>query len=120
NADSKQSVQWQERDFTLRLNNADAQLFKESFQGNQPTLSINYSYTSKLTNTNMDELTVSGGYDFVEAMEAHAPKRDSLPQLKEIIVKSDALPITIDIVKWPDLIKQIDINEQVPSDYAAL
>lgn len=119
-ANSSQSIDWIERDFTMRLNNHDAQLFSESFQGNQPTLSVNYSYSSKLANLKSEELIVTGSADFVEAMGTFVTDQDSIPQLQEVIVKSDALPITIDIEKWPDLIKKIDINSQIPSDYAAL
>lgn len=119
-ANASQSIDWKERDFTMRLNNHDAQLFSESFQGNQPTLSVNYSYSSKLTNLKLEELTVTGSEDFVEAMGSFVAEQDSIPQLQEVIIKSDALPITIDIEKWPDLIKKIDINSQIPSDYAAL
>ncbi|MDO5981471.1 hypothetical protein [Flavivirga spongiicola] len=117
---ASQNVDWKERDFTMRLNNHDAQLFSESFQGNQPTLSVNYSYSSKLTNLRSEELTVIGNEGFVESMRAFATEQDSILQLQEVIVKSDALPITIDIEKWPSLIKKIDINSQIPSDYAAL
>ena len=117
---ASQSIDWKERDFTMRLNNHDAQLFSESFKGNQPTLSVNYSYSSKLTNLKSEEFTVTGDKDFVEAMGTFVTDQDSILQLQEVIVKSDALPITIDIKKWPDLIKMIDINSQIPSDYAAL
>ncbi|MDD7887310.1 hypothetical protein [Flavivirga sp. 57AJ16] len=117
---TSQNVDWKERDFTMRLNNNDAQLFSESFQGNQPTLSVNYSYSSKLTNLKSEELTVTGHEDFVEEMASFTTEQDSIIQLQEVIVKSDALPITINIKKWPELIKKVDINSQIPSDYAAL
>lgn len=114
------NTNWQEKDFTLRLNNDDAQLFWNSFQGNQPTLSLNYTYKAELTNINPEEFITEGSETFEERMGAFVTEKDSTSNLQEIVIKSDAFPITIDTKKWPNLIKKIDINEQVPSDYAAL
>lgn len=120
NSNPSRSINFKERDFTLRLNNEDAQLFWDSFQGNQPTLSVNYAYTAKLTNIKPDEFIAEGSEEFEERMEGFEIEKDSVVQLEEVVIKSDALPIVIDTEKWPNLIKKIDINEQVPSDYAAL
>lgn len=35
----------------------------------------------------------------------------------EKVVQADAIPIRIDIAKYPDLLKQVDINEQIPPEY---
>jgi hypothetical protein len=112
---------WTERDFTLRLNNEDAQLFWTTFQGNQPTISVDYTYFTKVLNGMENELTVSGSESFTEAMKERFTQEDSLNNsLKEEIVISGILTINVDTKKWPELIKQIDINEQIPPDYAAL
>ncbi|CAM1371907.1 hypothetical protein [Tenacibaculum xiamenense] len=112
---------WKELDFTLRLNNEDAQIFWDNFHGNQPTISVNYSFFAKLNTKKVDDLTVSGSDEFKETMEAHLEENDSSKvQLKESIINADALSINIDTDEWPELIQQIDINEQVPPDYAAL
>lgn len=112
---------WTERDFTLRLNNEDAQLFWTTFQGNQPTISVNYTYFTKVLNGMENELTVSGSEAFTETMKERLTQEDSLNNsLKEEIVISGIVSINVDTKKWPELIKQIDINEQIPPDYAAL
>jgi hypothetical protein len=36
------------------------------------------------------------------------------------IVRADAFPIRVDVVRWPDLLKKLDINEGIPPGYAAL
>jgi hypothetical protein len=112
---------WTERDFTLRLNNEDAQLFWNSFQGTQPTVSVNYSFSAKGINSLSDELFASGPGTFTKTMEEFATKKDSInTSLNEKIVVSGALSIIIDTRQWPDLTKQIDINERIPPEYAAL
>lgn len=113
---------WTERDFTLRLNNEDAQLFWTTFHNYQPTLSVNYTFFSKGLNSAEGELSVSGSEGFTEAMKARFNRqRDSINKsLDEKIVVSGTLSVTIDAKKWPELLKQIDINERIPPEYAAL
>lgn len=120
NNTSFQNGNWRTRDFSLRFNKHDAQLFWESFQGNQPTLSVNYSYIAKLVTFKSEEFVTQGSDSIMSSIKDIAVKSDSVLELKEMVIKSDALPIRIDLKKWPNLIKQIDINEQIPSDYAAL
>lgn len=113
---------WTERDFTLRLSNEDAQLFWNTFHGQKPTISVEYTYAAKGLNSMEKELTVSGPEKFTEDMKARfGQEKDSINQtLNEKIIVSGAESITIDPEKWPDLMKQIDINERIPPEYAAL
>lgn len=113
---------WTERDFTLRLNNEDAQLFWTTFQGDQPTISVEYTFFGKGLNSIENELSVSGSEAFTEAMkERFDHDEDSLNNsLNKKIIISGILSINVDTNKWPDLLKQIDINERIPPDYAAL
>jgi hypothetical protein len=113
---------WTERDFTLRLNNEDAQIFWTTFQKDQPTLSVNYTFSSKGLNSLENELSVSGSEEFTETMKARfQQEKDSINTiLNEKIIVSGALSINVDTEKWPDLIRQIDINERIPAEYAAL
>jgi hypothetical protein len=50
--------------------------------------------------------------------ERKSAGKDSL--LNTRIIKAGAFEVTIDTEKWPDLIAKIDINEQIPPDYAAV
>lgn len=113
---------WTERDFTLRLNNTDAQLFWTTFQGDQPTISVAYTFFAKGLNSKENELSVSGSETFTEAMkEGFTQDKDSInDSLDEKIITSGILSINVDTKKWPDLLKQIDINERIPPEYAAL
>lgn len=113
---------WTERDFTLRLNNTDAQLFWTTFQGEQPTISVDYTFFAKGLNSLNNELSVSGSETYTKAMKNRiAQNEDSINNsLNEKIVISGILSINVDTKKWPELLKQIDINERIPPDYAAI
>ncbi|MEM9686365.1 MAG: hypothetical protein AAF934_05525 [Bacteroidota bacterium] len=111
---------WTERDFILRLSNEDAQLFQATLQSNQPMLSINYSYLAKGLNETINEMIVSGSQKLKEEMKSYQQKYSPANTPIEKVVVSGALPIAISLKKWPDLIKQIDINERIPPEYAAL
>jgi hypothetical protein len=121
-ADAPANAYWTERDFTLRLGNEDAQLFWDGFQKGQPTLSITYTFATKGVNSTGQELEVSGSEEFVNRMkEQFAPQKDSLATtLQERVVLAGSLSLYIDTQKWPDLVKQVDINERIPPEYPAL
>lgn len=116
------SAYWTERDFTLRLNNDDAQMFWSTLQGDQPTLSVNYIFSVKGLNSAEAELVTSGTGEINETMEDRIKlENDSINRtISEKIIISGALSIDVDTGKWPDLLKQIDINERIPPEYAAL
>lgn len=112
---------WKERDFILRLDNEDAQLFRESLQNNRPTISLNYAFLAKFKSDDFDKIVATGSEEFVRKFEEGNKKNDpSEDELIEIEINVGSLSIDINTNKWPDLIKQIDLNERVPAEYAAL
>jgi hypothetical protein len=116
------STNWTERDFILRLNNTDAQIFWEGFQTNQPTISVNYTYSSKMFTSKSESYLASGSTDLSKELEEKYKENDSIPDqnILEMVVNSGSIAIEIDTEKWPDLIKQIDINERTPAGYPVL
>lgn len=119
---STESQDWKERDFILRLDNEDAQLFRESLHNNRPTISLNYDFLSKFAGGDLGKIEASGSTEFVKDFEGENSKNNSteINILSEAIVQNGSLSIDINTDKWPDLIKQIDLNERLPSEYAAL
>ena len=110
-----------ERDFTLRLSPEDAQLLSDSFENQQPTLSVNYQFSTKGYNDFPTELSVTKDPLTEGLSELIKKGKDSVNhELSERIIYADALQITIDTNQWPYLIQQIDINERIPPEYAAI
>ena len=121
--ESPLGINWKERDFTIRLNEHDSELFWNNLHGDQPTLSVNYSFSSKFMNSVTDEVKLTGNGELRETLEESLTQIDSTKtdSLSEHIFMSASLNIQVDTNKWPDLLKRVDINEStIPPDYAAI
>jgi hypothetical protein len=116
---------WKERNFVIRLDNTGANLFWDALQEQQTVLSVGFAFYSDVYNSMNTDLDVSGTSsavknklnEIIKSGEKNA-RADSL--LDTRVIKSGAFEIVIDTKKWPDLVKKVDINEQIPPDYAAL
>src|SRR5690606_493906 len=108
---------WTKRTFTVKLNKHESQLLNEQLTKDLLGSSLSYSYYSNVTMP--DESFVTGSKELLEHF-----KNDSAPddenQIQSKIIKSNTLSITIDINKYPNAIKQIDLNEEIPPTYAAI
>ncbi len=112
---------WKERDFILRLDNEEAQLFRESLQNNRPIISLNYAFLARFESDDFDKIITTGSAEFVKKFERDNKKgKSNKNDLTEVVINGGSLSIDINTKKWPDLIKQIDLNERVPAEYAAL
>lgn len=118
------SEYWKERNFIVRLDNESANLFWDALEKQQTILSIGYIFFSNVINSLETDLSVSatgGAADRLNGMmqaELDDAKKDTL--LDTRIIKAGAFEVVIDTERWPGLIKKIDINEQIPPDYAAI
>lgn len=117
---SKKGSYWKEREFSLRLDNLSTQALWKALEKGNTLMSLSYSFYSKGTAENENEIQTTGDTTFTKTIE------DLLTELNDSIapnkrcIKSNAFALTIDTEKWPDLLKKIDINEQIPPGYAAL
>ena len=99
--------------------------FWDALQEQQTVLSVGFAFYSDVYNSINTDLDVSGTSsavrnklnEIIKSGEENAGA-DSLPGAR--VIKSGAFEIVIDTKKWPDLVKKVDINEQIPPDYAAL
>ena len=111
---------WTERSFTLKLENHEAQLLWDQVTNGQLALSLGYAFYADIIPFTKGDVKVTGG---VSAEEFESDQEDILaPDTIPVtqIIKADAFPVRVDVEKWPDLIKKIDINEGIPPAYAAL
>lgn len=108
---------WTQRTYTLKLNNHESQLLWEQIEKGQLALSLNYAFYADAVLGNNGDMHSSG---------LTAAQREGLPELptdtavQTLAIKGNALNIEIDPAKWPDLMRKIDINEDLPPGYAAL
>jgi hypothetical protein len=124
NEDINKDEYWKERNFVIRLDNATANIFWDALQNQQTVLSVGFAFYSDVFNSVRTDLGISGTTGAVERLnemmktETENARADSL--LDTRVVKAGAFEVIIDTEKWPDLISKVDINEQIPPDYAAI
>lgn len=112
---------WTERTFTLRLENHDAQILWDQVATGRLAMSVNYAYLADAITEISPDLKVTGNAPDVSTTRSNMQESvviDSVPQTEVIL--SDAFKIQIDVQKWPELLKKIDLNDEAPPAYAAL
>lgn len=121
---SDDSTFWSEREYMLRLDDYTSQIFWTALQKEGVVLSVGYAFYAEGIDSAESTIQLSGAPEFVTSMhENFQSMPDSSHRYSEIstqLVKADAFEVLVDTQKWPDLLKQIDINEGIPPDYAAL
>ena len=112
---------WTERTFTLKLENHEAQLLWEQVSLGQLALSLAYSFYADMVSGQKGDMNANENGK--RASDFESAKEDLLTTdtlLVMQIAKSNAFDINIDVRRWPDLLRKIDVNEGVPPAYAAL
>ncbi len=109
-----------EQFFTITLSNEDAQLIEKSFQQKQTLVSIGYAFFAEGIST---EIPIALAEAPPHSMFKEVLKNltDSLQQKsvkKQFLVSAGALEITPPLEEGL-FIRKIDINEQLPAEYAA-
>lgn len=97
---------WTERVFTLAPDDATSQALWETFKKGSVLLSLSYAFYSDGVPPDAPVTQSAGAPD-------PAKKGPSL-------VLADTLAITVDAKRYPDRLRQIDVNESVPANYAVL
>ncbi len=115
---------WKERNFAARLDNAAANIFWDALEEQLTILSVGFAFYSDVFNSQKSDLDVSGtrgALSKLNEMIRNAEEdagADTLPDTR--VIKAGAFEVIIDTERWPELIRKVDINEQIPPDYAAL
>jgi hypothetical protein len=111
---------WTERSISIRLSNMDAQLVESALKNGQSIISFSYAFYTIFAEKSDVSITVTGSsdfkkpiYDFFQDEIRNSP--DSAKHL--VLIKADAIPLAVDIQKWPALVQKIDINERMPAKY---
>ncbi|SHJ39036.1 hypothetical protein [Aquimarina spongiae] len=107
---------WETRVLTIRLNQYESQILMDCLKKKTLGLSLQYSFYADFLGKSDIEFTGS------KEVEEHLYTKEE--EDKEIvenrIIQSDALPIKVDVEQYPDVVKQLDLNEEIPPAYAGL
>ncbi len=113
---SKKSY-WTHRFFTFRLENNEAILFENMLKSSDLAMSFSYAFFADTSNP-LEAMSITGTTELVNEIQKNM---DSIPKtLVNRMIFSDAFPIPINTIKFPDLIKNLDINESFPPTHATL
>jgi len=120
---SNRSEFWTERDFSLNLDDASSQLLWGALQKRQVIISVSYAFLADMAVRDISKFEYKGSADWIQTFKQgvvdSTNKKDS-QMIYDYPVLADAFNIEVDLDRWPDLCKQVDINSGVPPDYAAL
>ncbi len=107
---------WTKRNFVIRLNKFESQALVHQLQKNLLGISLDYSYFADFKRK--QDFEASGTKELIESITESL--KDEVENTENRTVKSDVLPIYVDLEKYPNALKQIDLNEQIPPAYAGL
>jgi len=112
---------WEERVFTVRLENEEAQILWDMVENGQIALSVSYAYYADIIDDTIFDFEVTGNdstlVDLEESINENV-EPDSIPQLS--MIRSEAFNLDIDVVNFPDVLSKRDLNEGIPPSYPAL
>jgi hypothetical protein len=119
---STSGTYWQERYFTLHLDNHSAMLLHHALTHDQTAISFMYAFHAR-GSSSKQILDYSGAgklkRQLVEQLDLEELTATDTT-LRDCIVKSNAFEISVDTASYPELIRQIDINDGIPPGYAVL
>lgn len=115
------SGDWESRYFTVRLEADESQLLRDVLERREGGFSISYAYHAEAVNG------MGLSYELVGDSAAVAGLEDEFESLAEAdstaedhVVFAEAMPVDIDLVAWPGLVEQLDLNTQAPPAWAYL
>ncbi len=107
---------WTKRTYTIRLNQYESQLLNQQLKDNLLGINLNYVYHS---NVSVNNEQITGSKELVEKFEKDS-LNDTSKNIQNRVIKSNTLTINVNTKKYPDIIKQVDLNEEIPPTYAAI
>jgi hypothetical protein len=114
------SSYWSERTFSIRLSDEDAQLVEAALKTGQAAISVSYAFFTTFSAQGISQFSATQNNRVQKKLRAYfdsslVSSKDSL--LYNVLLKADALPIVIDLERWPGAIQKTDINEKLPPAY---
>jgi hypothetical protein len=117
---------WNERIYTLSLDENNAQVFWDTLRKGQVVLSLGYAFFANGIAPDQELISLSGSPELVDALHKQLEEKQSSAENEQedvpdaVLVKAGATSVTVDACKWPDLLRRVDLNESVPPGYAML
>jgi hypothetical protein len=117
---------WTERVCTVGLDSLTAQVFQSALEQKQVILSVGYVFLADGSSdpSGPGELTGSPALvaELQRQLASQGAPHDSAANVSRPlrVIASGAIEIGLDVKRWPDLLRRVDLNDRVPPGYAAL
>lgn len=108
---------WTERTFTIKLDNYASQLLWQQVENGELSINVNYSFGADMIERYAGDVWASGDSTFLQMTDDIKEQLQDDIQTTYTIVKSAAFTLEIDTRQYPELLKKIDINEELPPLY---
>ncbi|HLQ66531.1 MAG TPA: hypothetical protein VK123_04770 [Candidatus Limnocylindrales bacterium] len=114
---------WAERIYTMGLDPNTAQAFRSALEKDQVYLSLGYAFMgdARAADAGFGELT--GSPVLVDALKktlASVPDSAAADSIRPHVIRAGAIEIGLDVKRFPDLMRRVDLNDRAPPGYAAL
>ena len=111
---------WQERTFTMQLENYEAQLLWDQMKTGKLGVSFSYSFYAEVMPGQIGELQTSGTDS--KLSDAADEIKDEVTfddKVSSYLMKANTFPVYIPSGDFKNCLKQVDVNEELPPAYAA-
>ena len=117
---------WTERVYTVGLDSLTAQAFRLALEKDQVYLSLGYAFLgdARAQDAGIGELT--GSSEIVEGLKSalQGSRADSsgttADSVRTHVIRAGAIEIGLDVKRFPELMRRVDLNDRAPPGYAAL
>jgi hypothetical protein len=115
---------WATRSYTLSLDPHASELFGSALANGQTLMSMSYAFFALGRPAVRVEL--AGPAQAVGELERTLQARRAADAARgsagarEQVVRAGALAITVDVKRWPELVRRVDVNDRVPPGYPLL
>lgn len=121
-ADAAAGGTWDERVFTVALDSLSAQVLHTALARDQLAMSFAYAFVADGRVAREPFGDVQGPPELAQALRdrlaaAADSSRDSTARR---VVSAGAFRIGVDLKTWPDVVRRVDVDAQVPAGFAAL
>ncbi|HZI89951.1 MAG TPA: hypothetical protein VFD83_05835, partial [Candidatus Polarisedimenticolia bacterium] len=111
-----------ERVYTVGLDSLTAQAFRAALEKDQVSMSLGYAFLGDARASDAGAGELTGSPEIVEGLkqalaESHPATADTV---RTHVIRAGAIEIGLDVKRFPDLVRRVDLNDQAPPGYAAL
>jgi hypothetical protein len=117
---------WTERVYTVGLDSLTAQAFRLALEKDQVYLSLGYAFLGDALAADAGIGDLTGSREIVEGLKSalagsHADSSSApADSVRTHVIRAGAIEIGLDVKRFPDLMRRVDLNDKAPPGYAAL